>query len=200
MTTIISRLYDSLATAEAAADALRAAGHAPATLSVIPAEGSAPAARIAAAGVGHVSAAAYARAMAPGMAVLAVRAPFVPFGRARSAMAIADRFDPLPVAGARANQHVPDQPDPVIFFPAIARHAHVLTRDIPPHIGRRRGLVSAAFGLPLLLAPRRHRLLPTGPLTGGLLPHLWRRRPQLVAPGFASRWFWPLPLLSRRRA
>lgn len=206
MTTIISRLYDSPDTAEAAADALRAAGHDPDTIAIVaPAAGTDAETAISAAGVGHVSAAAYARAMPPGAALLVVRAPFTPFGRARSAMRIADGFGPRPVPGTNPDQHVPDQPRPRIFHPAIGRHAHVLTFDMPPHIARRRGLVSAAFGLPLLTGGRvRPAGLPSGwRLTGGLLPLLWRRRPRrslLPAGSFLSRLFWPLPLLSRRGA
>lgn len=206
MTTIISRLYDSPDTAAAAAEALRAAGHDPETIAVLAPEPG-DAAAIAAAGVGHVSAAAYARALAPGQAMLVVRAPITPFGRARAAMRIADGFGPRSVPGVNANQHVPDQPRPQIFHPAIARHAHVMTRDMPPHIDRRRGLVSAAFGLPLLW--RRAR--PRATLTDGAhpsrwfwpLPLLWRRTPAatlLPSGSFPSRRFWPLPLLSGRSA
>lgn len=185
MTTIISRLYDGAETAEAAAAALRAAGHDPETIGVVMSAteepASALAARITAAGVGSVSAQRYAAVLAgqgPG-ALLVVRAPFTPFGRARSAMAIADGFAPRPVAGVNANQHVPVQPDPRISHPAIGRHAHVMTRDMPPFIARRRGKVSAAFGLPLL----------------------WHRSAsgRVVSPGRPlSRLFWPLPLLSGR--
>lgn len=201
MTTIISRLYRSADTAHAAEAALRAAGHDAATIRIVPAEGDDPAARLAAAGVGATSAAAYGRAMAAGQAVLVVRAPFTPFGRARSAMQVADGFGPLEVAGVNANQHVPDQPDPRIFHPAITRHAHVMTTDMPPFIARRRGTVSSAFGLPLLMAGRRARALPRGPFLSRLLglPMLSRRRPRgglLPAGSFLSRLFWPLPLLA----
>lgn len=212
MTTIISRLFDSPDTAAKAADALRKAGHDPDTIATVTVTGDAAAApgdaaaraeAIAAAGVGHVSAAAYARAMGPGQALLVVRAPFTPFGRARSAMRIADSFGPLAVPGTNPDQHVPDQPRPRIFYPAIGRHAHVLTPDMPPRIERRRGLVSAAFGVPLLLRRRRRRAgMPSGwRVTGWLMPLLSRRRPRkalLQSGSFLSRMFWPLPLLSRR--
>ncbi len=213
MTTIISRLFADAETAEAAARELRAAGHDPATIRIVSPDAqdseTSLAARIAAAGVGSVSAGRYAAAVAAdpshGGSVLVVRAPFTPFGRARSAIRIADAHAPVAVAGVNANQHVANRPDPRIFHPAIGRHAHVMTRDMPPYIERRRGTVSSAFGVPLLW----RRSMPRAALLPGKamsrlfwpLPLIWRRRPSrgtLATGRHLSRLFWPMPLLPRR--
>ena len=195
MTTIISRLYDDAETAGAVRAALLARGHAPGTLDVLDsADGPPPAAAIAAAGVGWRSAQAYAAAMAAagGGALLVVRAPFVPFGRALDAIRTADAHGPRLVPGATPDQHVPDSPDPRIFHPAIAAHARWLSRDMPPDCPRRRGLVSAAFGVPLLWTrrPPAARADRSG-LARLFGPALWRRRPP---PTGAGR-----PLLTRPR-
>jgi hypothetical protein len=207
MTTIISRLYADPESGAQALAALRAAGHDPATLSLLtPAADQDATAMIAAAGLGSLSAARYAAALAARAgrgAVLVVRAPFTPFGRARNAIAIADAHEPLPVTGVEANQHVPTRPNPRIFHPAIARHAHVMTRDMPPFIDRRRGTVSSAFGVPLLwnrTTPRR--VTRGGPVSRLFwpMPLVWRRRPagSVSAARHLSRLFWPMPLLARR--
>ncbi len=206
MTTIISRLYDSVETATAAADALLDAGHSPDTLDVFSGEGSdtdvaALAQRIAAARVGLNSAPAYAEELARGRALLVVRAPITPFGRAREAMRITARFAPVDVPGVVGEAYVRDYPDPRNFNTLLLDHRRFLSQDIPPDNPRRRGLVSAAFGLPLL-SRRRPRLRRAGwPLTGGLFPLLIRRparRSVMSGAGPLSRFFFPLPLLSGR--
>lgn len=180
MTTIISRLYDSQQAAQALRDALLQAGHDPATISVLQTlAGTAPeAADLADAGIGWRSAQALAEAMPPGGAVVVVRAPFVPFGRALGASRLADSFGPLQVPGAIRDQHVPDRPDPRIFHPTITAHTRWLTRDMPPFVNRRRGTVSSAFGLGTLW---RRRPLRVGSGRSWLArlfgPALWRRRP-----------------------
>jgi hypothetical protein len=75
----------------------------------------------------------------------------------------------------------------------------VMTYDMPPHIGRRRGLVSAAFGVPLLWRRAVTRARAGGPVTGFLGPLVWRRRPSGGVSGarHLSRLFWPMPLISR---
>lgn len=212
MTTIISRLYDSVETAAAAADALLDAGHRPETLDVIAAEAGASdtaadtatlTQRIAAARVGLRSAPAYAEELARGRALLVVRAPITPFGGAREAMRIAARFAPVEVPGVIGDQYVRDYPDPRFFNTLLHDHRRFLSQDIPPENPRRRGLVSAAFGVPLL-SGRRPRVRPAGrPLTGALMPLVIRRAPSrsvLSDAGPMSRFFFPLPLLSGRAA
>lgn len=223
MTTIVSRLYDSAEIAEAAAEALRDAGHDPRTISVIAADapgvplGAGPAEsapgpdeaslqrRICAARVGSSSAAVYAGEVARGRALLVVRAPFTPFGRAREAMQLADRFAPVEVPGVIPDQHVRDYPDPANFNTILRDHPRFLSHDIPPQNPRRRGLVSAVFGLTTLSRRRPRGGLPGArPLSERLgLPTLLRwggRGSVLAGGGFVSRVFWPMPLLSRRSA
>lgn len=225
MTTIVSRLYDERATAEAAAEALRAAGHDPRTIRLVASEntasqspateGPAPAhppterapsayqaalrRRIVAAGVGSTSAAVYADEVARGCALLVVRAPFTPFGRAREAMRIVDRFAPMDVPGVNANQHIRDYPNPANFNTILRDHPRWFAGDIPPLNPRRRAQVSTVFGLPMLSRRRPAGTTLRTTLSQALrLPLVLRSRGGRALPTgrFASRWFWPLPLLS----
>jgi hypothetical protein len=203
MTTIVSRIYDTADIAEAAAEALREAGHDPRTISVVTADGPDALRRICAAGVGSTSAAVYAGELERGRALLVVRAPFTPFGRAREAIRLADRFVPVEVPGATPNQHVRDYPDPANFNTILRDHPRWFSHDMPPQNPRRRGLVSAAFGIPTLSRRRPGGALRNGrPVTELLgLPMVLRRGPRrsvLSGGGFLSRFFWPMPLLSRR--
>jgi hypothetical protein len=92
MTTIITRLYPDLATAQRVVAALQANGHAPSTIDIIAQGGDGPSEdRMISARVPKASAAAYAPGISKGAALVVVRAPFAPIGAARDAMKVVNR-------------------------------------------------------------------------------------------------------------
>jgi hypothetical protein len=111
MTTIITRLYKDLATAQAVAAELSLAGHDNATIDVIGRDGDGTAeARMAEARVPRASAAAYAGGVAKGAALLVVRAPFAPMGTARHAMRVVNRTAAIDVGLADEDVYIREQP------------------------------------------------------------------------------------------
>ena len=88
MTTIITRLYKDLATAQGVASDLTSAGHLAGNIAVISRDGAGTdEARMLEARVPKASVAAYAPGIAKGAALLVVRAPFAPIGTARHVLA-----------------------------------------------------------------------------------------------------------------
>ena len=106
MTTIITRAYKDQKAANAVADALRAKSFPESTFDVISGKGAADS--MATAGVSEAEAAVYGPMVDGGNAVVVVRAPFTPFGAARTAMQIADAGGPLEVEIENANRHTFD--------------------------------------------------------------------------------------------
>ena len=88
-TTIITRLYNDDAAANAVVSGLSEAGFPEKTYSIIGA-GSDAAAAMTDAQVGEEAASAYASALDGGKKLVVIRAPFVPFGAAKEATKIAD--------------------------------------------------------------------------------------------------------------
>ena len=87
MTTVVSRLYDQVDTANRVAAQLRSDGFPEKTLAIVT---SADVTAMTAAGVPMRIAEGYARQIQAGQAVFVCRAPFTPFGEARRAMEVAD--------------------------------------------------------------------------------------------------------------
>jgi hypothetical protein len=111
MTTIITRLYKDLATAQAVAAELTSAGHDTSTIEVIGRDGEGSAeARMAEARVPKASAAAYAGGIAKGAALLVVRAPFAPIGTARHAIRVVNRTAAINVGLADEDVYIREQP------------------------------------------------------------------------------------------
>lgn len=111
MTTIITRLYKDLATAQGVAAELAAAGHDADTIDVIGRDGAGTAeARMAAARVPKASAAVYASGIAKGNALLVVRAPFAPMGTARHAIRVVNRTAAIDVGLADEDVYIREQP------------------------------------------------------------------------------------------
>jgi hypothetical protein len=110
MTTIITRLYKDLATAQGVANELAAAGHDSDTIDVIGRDGAGSAeARMAAARVPKGSTAAYAAGVAKGAALLVVRAPFAPMGTARHAIRVVNRTAAIDVGLADEDVYIREQ-------------------------------------------------------------------------------------------
>ncbi|WP_295079917.1 hypothetical protein [Tabrizicola sp.] len=140
MTTIITRLYPDLATAQRVVAALEANGHMPATIDIITkASGVASETRMIDARVPSASAAAYAPGIAKGAALVVVRAPFAPLGAARDAMKVVNRTAAIDVGIEDEDHYIREQPrvdisgkvlQGTVFFMSNPfkplRHDHVL--------------------------------------------------------------------------
>ncbi len=172
MTTIITRLYKDLATAQAVASELTGAGHAMDTIDVISRNGDgAVEARMAEVRVPGPSAKAYATGIANGAALLVVRAPFAPIGTARHAIRVVNRTAAINVGLADEDHYVREEP-------VLARSRSVLPGTVfymsNPHRSLPHGHI---LGANLVLAPKPR----TSAISGG---------------GYMSSKFWPGKLLS----
>ena len=160
MTTIITRLYSDVATAQAVVAALAHNGHRPSTIDVITKDGPVSAAdRMRAARVPSASAAAYAPAIAEGRALLVVRAPFAPMGTARNAIMTVNRTPALLVGLADEDVYIREEPKVdttgklypgTTFFMSnpyrSASHAHILgSNPISPSKPRTSAIRGGAY-------------------------------------------------------
>jgi hypothetical protein len=143
MTTIITRLYADQAAAQAVADVLAKRGHEDVHVFT---DGT-DAAR--AAGVPGDAAAAYARHMAKGNALLVVRAGFNPVGAARDAIRTLAAHPGID-AGLRSEEHYIREDAVLTGGYVLDDHPHMFLRKDSLGEGRH---FSRAFGLPML----RHR-------------------------------------------
>ncbi len=110
MTTIITRLYKDLATAQGVVNALTSTGHDAGTIDVIARDGAGSAeARMAEVRVPKASAAAYGPGIAKGNALLVVRAPFAPIGTARHAIRVVNRTAAINAGVADEDHYVREQ-------------------------------------------------------------------------------------------
>lgn len=172
MTTIITRLYPDVATAQAVAAALASKGLEASDIDIITRDGSASAeAHIRKARVPADSAAAYDRHMTGGRALLVVRAPFAPMGTALRAMRVVNGTPALDAGVEDENVYIREQPrvgssgtvlHGTVFFMSnphrSMHHGHVLSRD------------------PILRGRTPHSAIPGG--------------------GHMSTKFWPMKLIS----
>lgn len=178
MTTVVSRLYDTVDTAARVADKLRAQGFPESTISVIT---TPDAGRIAAARVGEVATAAYAKAMKDGQALLVCRAPVTPFGAARVAMATADSEAWIDAGRGKSNEYIREVADLDVQTPRILlNHPMMMTRDDYVGSGWSGWRLSDVFGFPTV-SPRRDYKLSV-----------------MQGTRYMSRGFWPRPLLSAK--
>jgi hypothetical protein len=178
MTTVVSRLYDSVDTANGVADQLRAEGFPDRTISVITA---ADADEIARARVGERAASAYAKAMTGGQAVFVCRAPFTPFGAARRAMEVADSVPMVDAGIGKANEYIREEAQLDNLTPSVlGHHPLMMTRDDYVGSGWSGWRLSHVFGWPTVSA--RHERSPS----------------VLQGTRYMSRMFWPGKLLSSK--
>lgn len=178
MTTVVSRLYDSVETAQGVADRLRAEGFPEATLSVIT---TADETEIAKSRVSERAAQAYARAMTGGQAVFVCRAPFTPFGAARRAMELADSVPAVDAGIGKANEYIREEPSLENYTPSVlVNQPLMMTPDSYVGSGWAEWRASHVFGWPTV-SPRRERALSV-----------------LQGTRYMSRGFWPGKLLSSK--
>ena len=178
MTTVVSRLYDQVDTANRIADKLRAKGFPDRTLTVIE---KADVAAMTAAQVSAANAERYAAAMTGGQALLVCRAPFTPFGAARVAMAVADSEPWIEVEGVSRNDHISVEPNLEAYLPeAKVKHELILTSRDYVGSGISEWQLSKVFNWPTISKKRD-------------------RKPSVIhGTRYMSRGFWPGPLLSNR--
>ncbi|NKX46211.1 hypothetical protein [Roseicyclus persicicus] len=177
MTTVVSRLYDSVDTATRVADQLRAEGFPDSTLSIVT---SADAKALAKARLGEGTAAAYLRAMKDGQAVFVCRAPFTPFGAARVAMMAADSEPAIAVSGANGSEYIREEADLDMHTPRILEnHPLMMTRDDYVGSGWANWTFSGVFGWPTFSRRRDYKL-------------------KVLRNRYMSQGFWPRPLLSSK--
>jgi hypothetical protein len=170
MTTIITRLYEDMETARAAADALLNSGHDAATIDIITGT-DAQESRIVAARVSREAAAAYAPAVAAGKALIVVRAPFAPIGTARHAMRVVDKFPSIKVGVADENHYIRETP-------TVEARGSVLT-DHP------------------FFMSNKHRRMGHGHIFGSNPIKPSRPRTSAISGGaYMSTKFWPMRLVS----
>jgi hypothetical protein len=182
MTTVITRLYDSEDTAGAAARRLHWEGLPKRALQVVTSKGlsrDAIAERLKRAGVHESAVPVYADHVAAGDALLVVHATYVPLGAAKITREVTARTKVKTLSGLVEENYVPDAPD---HAPSILKgHPRLLSLDLEPG-EYKGGPISAELGIRLL--SRGHRNRPLHVIRGGA--HM-------------SRWFWPMPLVTRKR-
>lgn len=202
MTTIVTRLYDDPAHADAVVATLKGEGFPESCMDVIEQRSRVSAQdQITEAGVPGEVAQQYAQHLTSNRALLVVRAPFVPFGAARRAIEVADEYPAFNAGVPNQNLNVPDPVDRDLFLSILPSHRLFLTgmyelrNNLKP-----RGL-SNAFRIPLLAkrsekrmrpAIIRRSIFPARPLNhrrtssrllidkffaGFALPHISQRRP-----------------------
>lgn len=205
MTTIISRLYDSAATAEAVAADLEAAGFGRDSFDVISQTGAASVSdRLAEARVDGDSAQAYAQHLSAERAVVVVRAGFNPIGSALKAMQIVNGHGPLEVGAPHPDRYVRVKPRRDLRLSILTSHRRFLSDDMTPGV-RKRGPVTAAFGFPMLRAKRGSNSALSGTrfFSGGFFPWgLLMRKDQTNSAtrggGHPFSSFFNMPLLSAK--
>ncbi len=206
MSTIVTRLYEDPAHADAAVATLKAEGFPDDCMSIVEQRSRRSAQdMIEEAGVPTDTAQQYAQHLTANRALLVVRAPFTPFGAARRAIEVADSYPAFNAGVANENINIPNEPNPELFVSILPSHRLFLTNmldvrnDLKP-----RGL-SRAIGIPTLsqkpkkrmrpavidqrfgdfLFPliARNRMMSSKHLVNGFfaafaLPHIWRRKPK----------------------
>lgn len=143
MTTIVSRLFADAKTAEQAVTALKLQNHPEDIIAMVPA-GSGAESAMEAAGVSAEYAAAYAKAMKSGSAVVVVRAPVTPFGAARNAIDTMDQFDSVDAGIENENAYVPQESSADLLMDLKVDRTHRYWATWGNE--RPRGKVSDAFG------------------------------------------------------
>jgi hypothetical protein len=172
MTTIITRLYQNTAAAQAVVNALLESGHDQDSIDVIARDGASDVMdRMRQARVSPTAAAAYADHIGTGRALLVVRADFNPVGAARNAMKVTARFPSIDVGLHDENEYIREQPNPEMHNSVLRGHPLFMSNPYRP---RFHGHI---LGSNPILPPREGR----SAIAGG---------------GFMSTKFWPMRLVS----
>ncbi len=211
MTTVISRLYADAETANGVAEELQKAGFPADTIDVIehdPKNKSMPSLpeRLKATRIDKNAVEPYASRVRKGKVLLVVRAPFTPFGAARTAMEVVDRVESADVGIDNQNHYVQEQPKRFLNITVMTDHPKFLTNDVGPDANRRRGTISETFGIRLLspYKTKRSAMSGGGFMSTKFLPFqlLWdkkeRKNSAIAGGGTPFSKMISMPLLSKR--
>lgn len=179
MTTVISRLYQDEQTAASVVSALKEAGFPDNTIDTIGSDQNDLAEAIAAARVPTEAAETYAGEISDGVTLVVVRAPFTPFGAARSAIDIVDGTPSVASAVTDNNSLVSETIRRELILSVMTSHPLFLTDA--KEMSRNSGRISHGFGWRLLSKRKEKR----SAISGGR---------------FMSRAFWPMALLSSKKS
>ncbi|MBY4891405.1 hypothetical protein KUL25_01355 [Rhodobacteraceae bacterium N5(2021)] len=179
MTTIVTRLYENAAHADDVVAKLKAEGFPESTMDVIEQGGRSAEETIIAAGVPASVAQQYAQHLSVGRGLLVVRAPFVPFGAAKTAIETADMHPSFDAGVANENIHTPEEFDDRRYLSILSSHRLFLTNHLDVDNGLKPRGISAAFGIPTLSYSHERK----------------RMRPVTIDKRFGNLFF---PLLTRR--
>lgn len=161
MTTIVTRLYEDPAHADAVVASLKAEGFPESCMDVVEQKSRTSAQdQIQAAGVPADTAQQYAQHLSANRALLVVRAPFVPFGAAAHAIAEADKYPAFNAGVANQNANVPDEPDRDMFISILASHRLFLTNALDVRNNLKPRGLSNAFRIPTLASKPEKRMRP----------------------------------------
>lgn len=199
MTTVISRLFDSKAAAQAVQKRLEIEGFPSYVVRVVTSSMAAPEATMTSDGVAPATVDAYKSRIADGAAVLVIRASYKPLGAKRIAYGILADVDAVDMGDIQEENFVKDGPDNA---PRVLKgHPHFLTIRKAPG-DREPALVSRALGLRLLSERKREKSVMAEPRRMShyfwptpLLSKKQRRNTVMKEPKRMSRMFWPMPLL-----
>lgn len=170
MTTIVTRLYENAAHAADVVANLKAEGFPDDRLDIIAQDSNASTEElIRAAGVADPAARQYAQHMTSKRVLLVVRAPFVPFGAAKTAIEAADAHPSFDAGVADENMNRPDEPDPEIFVSFLPSHPLFLTNGYEVRNSLKPRGLSAAFRIPTLVK-RGRQMRPSIIQRGTILP------------------------------
>lgn len=151
MATIVTRLYEDPAHADAVVATLKADGFPESSMDVIEQRSRVSAlAQISDAGIPDEIAQQYAQHLTSQRALLVVRAPFVPFGAARRAIEVADTYPAFDAGVVNENKNIPDEPDPKLFLSVLTSHRLFFTNAYETRSGTTPRGFSKAFQIPLL--------------------------------------------------
>ena len=175
MTTIITRLYPDLATAQSVVAALKSGGHDPSTIDIVARDGDGPAEdRMHKLRVQAASAAAYAPGIARGGALVVVQAPFAPMGTARHAIKVVNKTPALNVGLEDEDFYIREQPRVDIAGKVLPGKTFFMSN---PYRSTGHGHILG-----------QNPILPSKPRTSAI-----------AGGAYMSTKFWPMKLLSRAK-
>lgn len=161
MTTIVTRLYEDPAHAEAVIASLKAEGFPDSCMDVVEQKSRTSAQdQIEAAGVPDAVAQQYAQHLTASRALLVVRAPFVPFGAAKAAIEAANMHPSFNAGVADENMNIPDEVDPNLFVSILPSHRLFLTNPLDVRNDLKPRGFSNAFRIPTLVEKPKKRMRP----------------------------------------
>lgn len=191
MTTIVTRLYENAAHADAVVAKLKADGFPDSCMDIIEQGGRSAEEQITAAGVPADVAQRYAQHLSMGRGLLVVRAPFVPFGAAKAAIEAADMHPSFDAGVANENMNIPDEFDDRRYLTILPSHRLFLTNMLDVRNDLKPRGISAAFRIPLLSErnPRRMHAVTIDKRFGNFLFPLVTRRGLMTKRPLIDRFF-----------